>query len=265
MSNRLPVYFISHGSPMLALGAGRFGDAWAKITEEIETPKAILMISAHWTTVAPVVSAAEKPETIHDFGGFPRALFEVQYPTVGAPWLAERVADLLQSANWPVAIHPDRGLDHGAWVPLQEMYPMGEIPVAQLSIQPRQDPAYHYRLGKLLAPLREEGVLILASGSITHNLGDIHWHRDHDDNFSEAWATEFQSWVSDQLLAGQTDAMLQYRANAPHAHYAHPHDDHFMPLYVTMGAGDGEQVDRLFDGTMLGTLAMDVYRFGGVN
>ena len=262
MNTRLPTYFVSHGSPMLALGAGRFGKAWEDITREITPPKAILMVSAHWGTLAPVASAAEKPETIHDFGGFPRALFEIQYPVQGAPWLAERVAQLLQAQNWPVTIHPDRGLDHGAWVPLQEMYPMGDVPVTQLSIQPRQNPEYHYQLGQLLAPLREEGVLIISSGSMTHNLGDIDWELGEEDPSIAPWAEAFQRWMHQRLDNKDIAALLDYRKQAPYAVHAHPSDEHLLPLYVTLGAASDAPATRTFAGAMLGTLAMDVYRFG---
>ena len=153
--NALPALFVSHGSPMLALDGGATASAWRKLAADIPAPRAVLIISAHWETVTPAVTAAPAPETIHDFGGFPQPLYEIQYPARGAPWLADRVRDLLNDANLPATIDATRGIDHGAWVPLREMFPAADVPVAQLSLQSHLGTLHHYRLGRALGPLRD--------------------------------------------------------------------------------------------------------------
>ncbi|MDR3412013.1 MAG: class III extradiol ring-cleavage dioxygenase [Formivibrio sp.] len=258
----LPGLFVSHGSPMLALDAGRTGQAWQQLAAKLPRPRAILMLSAHWSTRQPVVSASHAPETIHDFGGFPPALYTLQYPAPGAPWLAEKVSALLDAASLPASSHPDRGLDHGAWVPLRVMYPGADIPVAQLSLQSQMGPAYHYRLGQALASLREEGILIIGSGSLTHNLMDVVWNAGDDESNVAAYVREFQGWIHDKLLAGDLDAILDYRQQAPHARRAHPSEEHLLPLFFSMGSAAGGQVQRHFSGITEGVLAMDIYSFG---
>src|SRR5512132_4395224 len=169
---RLPTLFLSHGAPTLAVEQTDQTRAWAKLAAEMPKPKAILAVSAHWDTDTPMLSSAAHPETIHDFSGFPRALYEVRYPAPGAPARAQRTAELLKAT-----IDPARGLDHGAWVPLKWMYPAADIPVAQLSVQSRLGPRHHLEVGRALQALRDEGVLVLASGGIVHNLRDLEWHR----------------------------------------------------------------------------------------
>ena len=173
---KMPVLFVSHGSPTLPLEPGDTGAAWRKLGEQLPKPSAILMISAHWETRIPTVSRAVQPETIHDFYGFPAELYELQYPAPGAPEMAQAAALALQQAGIPVQLDDTHGLDHGAWVPLSLMYPNADIPVAQLSLQPDRDPAWHIALGRALRPLREQGVLIVGSGSITHNLRAMFKH-----------------------------------------------------------------------------------------
>ncbi|KAG1186413.1 hypothetical protein G6F35_014660 [Rhizopus arrhizus] len=170
--SRLPSLYISHGSPMTALHPGQVGVRLAELAQDLPTPRAIVMASAHWLGRQPLVGAHPQPPTIHDFGGFPRALFELQYPAPGDPALAEEVADRIAAAGLPVALDPQRGLDHGAWVPLRLLRPQADIPVVPVSIQPLLGPEHQFALGRALAPLREQGVLLVGSGSITHNLHD---------------------------------------------------------------------------------------------
>ncbi|GLR14800.1 dioxygenase [Chitinimonas prasina] len=259
--SRLPSLFISHGSPMLALDAGPTGAAWARIAQSLPRPRAILVASAHWLTSLPAVSTTASPATIHDFHGFPEPLFQLQYTPPGAPAVAERAAALLAAAGLQVGIDPGRGLDHGAWVPLKNMYPAADIPVFQLAIQPREHPAHHLRVGHALAALRDEGVLIIGSGSITHNLRELEWDAPADTAINE-YVPAFQHWVYDKLLVGDQAALLDYRKQAPGAQRAHPTDEHYLPLYVALGAaGPDAKAERLHTGLTNGGLAMDVYAF----
>ena len=258
---RLPALFISHGSPMLALQdspARRFLEG---LGAQLPRPRAVLAVSAHWETFgAPAVSLAPQPETIHDFGGFPRALFEIRYPAPGAPGLAERAGALLAQAGIAVARSADRGLDHGAWVPLGLMYPGADVPVTQLSILRDGDPAAHLRIGQALGALREEGVLVLASGSLTHNL---HEYRGQAvEAPAPEWVRDFAAWMQARIETGQQAELLDYRRQAPFAVRNHPTDEHLLPLFVAMGAG-GPQArgTRLHASVEHGVLAMDAYAF----
>ena len=221
----------------------------------------MLAISAHWETAAPVVGGAASPATIHDFGGFPEALFRIRYPAPGAPWLALRVRELLAAGGLDGAIDAGHGLDHGAWVPLREMYPGADVPVAQLSIQSHLGPDHHLRLGRALAALKDEDVLVVASGSLTHNLLD--WRPDAGEDAPVAgYVADFQSWMHETLLSGDTAALVDYRRRAPGATRAHPTDEHLLPLFVAVGAGgDGAVVQRRHAAIVEGALAMDLYTF----
>jgi 4,5-DOPA dioxygenase extradiol len=232
--------------------------AWAKLGKELGRPDAILMVSAHWDTASPEVSGADKPETIHDFNGFPRELYEQRYAAPGAPQLARRVAAQLDASGMPTRIDPNRGLDHGAWVPLKWMYPAADIPVTQLSVQSRSGPRHHYELGKALQPLRDEGVLVLASGGIVHNLRDLDWQAQGREPI--AWARDFNEWIAGRVAARAVDDLIGYRTLAPSAQRSHPTEDHFDPFFVALGAG-GPNAQRLELGFDLGTLSMDGYVF----
>lgn len=257
----LPTVFISHGSPMLAVEPGPYGRAWKKMADELPKPRAVLVVSAHWNTRQPVLNAADHPETLHDFGGFPAALYDIRYPAPGAPALARRAHELLSAAGITAGIATDRGLDHGAWVPLLHMYPDADIPVTQLSVQPGLDAAWHLKLGAVLRPLREEGVLILGSGSLTHNLYEAAFE-DSSVEPSEAYAHEFQSWIYAALVQGDHDALSAWQSAAPHAHRAHPTPEHLLPLFVAYGAGgENPAVQRPLANFSLGVLAMDCYVF----
>jgi len=251
----LPALFISHGSPMHALEPGAAGVAWVELARKLPRPKAILMASAHWETEAPMLTGAARPETIHDFYGFPRPLYQIEYPAPGAPELAEKARALLDDAGFDAQIDGERGLDHGAWSPLLHMYPQAGIPVVQVSLQTELGPRHHYEVGRALAPLAAEGTLIFGSGHMTHNLRD---RMRPDDN---AYALEFQAWTDARIRERDHEALSEYRSRAPHAVRAHPSDEHFLPLFVALGAaGRDARVERVHDG-IEGVLAMDAYRF----
>ena len=258
----LPSLYISHGSPMTALQPGLTGERLAELAAVLPRPKAIVMASAHWLSRRPQVGSAAAPETIHDFGGFPAPLYQLRYPAPGSPALAERVMQLLDQAKLAPSADPVRGLDHGAWVPLRLLCPDADIPVVPVSIQPELDPAHHYALGQALAPLRGEGVLVIGSGSITHNLHDL--GAGYSDERQAPYVKPFIDWIEQKLAAGDIDALLDYRRQAPFAERAHPTDEHLLPLFVALGAaGANAQAQRIDAGIDMGLLAMDIYRFDG--
>ena len=257
---KMPVLFVSHGAPTLPLEPGDTGAAWRKLGDQLPGPTAILVISAHWETRTPTVSRVARPETIHDFSGFPAELYKLQYPAPGAPEMAQAAALVLQQAGIPAQLDETRGLDHGAWVPLSLMYPKADIPVAQLSLQPGKDPAWHIALGRALHPLREQGVLIVGSGSITHNLGALFKHPPGAP--VAGWVTEFCDWMAERIDAGDLDALSAYRKRAPHAALNHPTDEHLLPLFVALGAADKiSSAQRLNQVMTYGMLAMDAWLF----
>lgn len=257
---KLPTLYISHGSPMTALHPGLTGERLAELAAGLPRPKAIVIASAHFLSRQPQVVDAAAPETIHDFGGFPEPLYQLQYPAPGDPPLAARVLQLLEQAGLaPVANH-QRGFDHGTWVPLRLLYPQADIPVVTVSIQPELGPAHQYALGRALATLRDEGVLVIGSGSITHNLRDF--RAGYDEQQEAPYVRPFIGWIEQQLAAGDVDALLDYRRQAPFAERAHPTDEHLLPLFFAMGAaGAGGHAQRIDAGIDLGFLAMDIYRF----
>jgi 4,5-DOPA dioxygenase extradiol len=257
---KMPVLFVSHGAPTLPIEPGETGASWRKLGEQLPRPSAILVISAHWDTPVPTVSRVAQPETIHDFYGFPAELYKLQYPAPGAPELARTVESVLKQAGIPVQLDDTRGLDHGAWVPLSLMYPKADIPVTQLSLQSGKDPSWHNALGQALRPLREQGVLIIGSGSITHNLRALFKHPQGEP--VPHWVTEFIDWIAEKIAAGDIDALSAYRTLAPHAVQNHPTDEHLLPLFVALGAAD--KIDhsvRLNQVTTYGMLAMDAWLF----
>lgn len=257
MSGRMPVVFISHGAPDALLKAPDAVACWRKIGEELPEPSAILVISAHWEARQPTASLAGAPETLHDFSGFSPALHRMQYPAPGAPALAERVATLLGNAGIAAELHPTRGLDHGAWVPLSAMYPHATVPVTQLSLIRNGSPAQHFALGQALAPLRDEGVLMVATGAITHNFDWVDWEAGADAS-PVPQARDFADWVAAQLAARDAPALLGYRS-APHGAEAHPTEDHFLPLFVGVGAAGEDVPQRHQPPFSYGGLVMDAY------
>lgn len=258
----MPTLFLSHGAPSLPLAGGETGAAWRQLGESLPKPSSILMISAHWETSVPTVSRAVSPETIHDFSGFPAELYQLRYDAPGAPQMAEAAAAALRQAGIPAQLDDSHGLDHGAWVPLSFMYPQADVPVAQLSLQPDRDPAWHVALGRALRPLREQGVLIVGSGAITHNLRAIFRHP--QDEPAPAWVTEFRDWISQRIAEGDMQSLLDYRRFAPHAEQNHPTDEHLLPLFVALGAAnDIRNAQHLNRVTTFGMLAMDAWVFEG--
>jgi 4,5-DOPA dioxygenase extradiol len=258
--NTLPTLFVSHGAPTFALQPGQAGALLGALGNSLPRPDAVLVVSPHWMPGTLQVTAAERPETIHDFSGFPPALYELQYPAAGAPQIAAEVIATLAAAGIPAQANATRGLDHGAWVPLRFLYPAADVPVPQLSLPRSRNPHDFLALGRALAPLRTQGVLVVGSGSVTHNLGDFRGERDAD----EPYVAAFAGWLRAAIAAGDLDALLDYRARAPHAQRAHPTDEHLMPLLVALGAaGEDWRASRHLDGGVdYGMLAMDAYLFG---
>ena len=250
----MPSLFVSHGAPTLIIEDRPARAFLAGLAGLVPRPTAILAVSAHWTTDRPAVSVSGQPETIHDFYGFPEQLYRLHYKAPGAPELARRVATLTG------AVPADYGLDHGAWVPAMLGWPAADIPIFQLSVQPEMTPAHHIALGRKLAPLRDEGVLVLGSGSATHNLRRL--VRGGGDVAPEPWAQAFDDWLADTLEQGDEAALADYRTGAPHARDAHPTDEHFLPLHVAFGAaGEGARGHALHRSFSLGNLSMAAYAF----
>jgi 4,5-DOPA dioxygenase extradiol len=254
----LPTLFLSHGSPMHALQPGAVRGVWEGIARGLPRPRAILIASAHWETNVPAVTGAAKPETIHDFHGFPKPLYEIRYPANGDPALASRTLALLK--DFKAAADPVRGLDHGAWSPLLHMYPKADIPVVQISVQTGLGTQHHLALGRALAPLAGENVLIIGSGHLTHNLRDR--ARDENAGGPAPYALAFQDWVKQRIDRHALDELADYRRLTPDGVRAHPTDEHFLPLYVALGAAGADyRAERLYDGIEMGALAMDAYLF----
>ena len=253
----LPSLFVSHGAPTLILENGPACDFLRGLGRMLPNPKAVLAVSAHWETGRPTLSAAAQPETIHDFYGFPDQLYRMRYPAPGSPELAERAASLLNAAGLRPSIDKERGLDHGAWVPLTLMYPDADIPVLQLSIQPQLGTAHHISVGGALQALRGDDVLILASGGAVHNLRALAWNRS---GAPEQWAQGFDDWLARTIESGAVDDLVAYRERAPGAVQAHPRDEHLMPLFVAVGAGGENAIGkRIHHGFEHGSLSMAAF------
>lgn len=253
----LPSLFISHGSPMLALEPGASGPVLTRLASQLPRPRAIVVVSAHWESHDLRISSAAQPDTWHDFHGFPAALHQVQYPAPGQPQLAERIKQLLAAADLPAQLDPERPFDHGTWVPLSLMYPQADIPVVQVSLPSHAGPALQTRVGQALSLLRGQGVLLIGSGSITHNLGELDWQAGPES--ITPWALEFRDWLVARLQAGDTAALHDYRRLAPHAARNHPSDEHLLPLYFARAAGGVFAIEH--SGFTYGALAMDIYSF----
>jgi 4,5-DOPA dioxygenase extradiol len=255
-----PSLFLSHGAPTLPLTDTPARTFLTALGERLARPTAIVVISAHWETESPVVSAVAHNPTIHDFYGFPRRLYELRYPAPGAPALAAEIAELLRAAGLGCALDNGRGLDHGAWGPLMLMYPRADIPVLQVSIQPHLGPAHHLRLGGALQKLRDKGVLIIGSGSFTHDLSEF--RSQNMDAPVPDWVDGFGEWFSDALVTGRTEDLLDYRQKAPFARKNHPTEEHLLPLFASLGAaGANWRAEQLHTSATYGILRMDVYAF----
>lgn len=252
--NTLPSLFVSHGSPRFALDAGTTGPALRAWAQAHDQPSAIVVMSPHWMARTPTVMGTPAPQTWHDFGGFPPELYQLQYPAPGQPALAQDVVALLQAAGIEAGLDHRRPLDHGAWVPLMHMYPEADVPVVQLALPASAGPAQVYELGRALRPLRERGVLLMGTGSMTHNLGEFFSGQTE----AAPYVIEFSRWVESRITRGDTSALLDYRRLAPHAQRAHPTEEHFLPLFFALGAApEGARPDYLSREVMYGMLAMD--------
>ncbi|MES2047260.1 MAG: 4,5-DOPA dioxygenase extradiol [Pseudomonadota bacterium] len=254
---RMPAIFYGHGSPMNALEDNAYTRVWQSFAERFARPKAILAISAHWTTRGTAVTAMPAPKTIHDFGGFPKPLFDVRYPAPGDPALAARVAQILA----PLSVRMDQewGLDHGTWSVLIKTYPKADIPVVQLSLDMTQDAAYHFALGQKLAGLRDEGVMIIASGNVVHNLARMDPRSSGYD-----WAQRFNSAMRTAMLAGQFEQVVNYEALGQDAALSVPTSEHFLPLLYVLGAkASDEPLEIVAEGMELGAISMMSVVIGG--
>lgn len=251
-SNRMPAIFFGHGNPMNALQENRYTDAWRTLAASLPRPKTILAISAHWLTQGTAVTAMAAPRTIHDFGNFPQALFDIRYPAPGDPELAERIGRLL--APVPVEMNHAWGLDHGAWSVLVKAFPDADVPVLQLSLDAGKPAAHHLDLGRRLAPLREDGVLIIGSGNVVHNLRQMIWNEDapaHD------WAVRFNDRVRTALLDGDIDALAEIDSWGKDARLSVPTPEHFDPLFYVLGARQADDaVSIAADGIEHGSISM---------
>ena len=254
----IPSLFVSHGSPMLALTDTPARRFLADLAAHLPQPSAIIVVSAHWESAAPTVNAVARNQTIYDFRGFPQALYELSYHPPGDTALASRIADLLRTAGLPPSIDHQRGLDHGAWVPLLLAYPDATIPVLQVSVQPDRGPAHHHALGRALAPLRAENVLIIGSGSFTHDLRQFRGQPIDAPETPDV--TAFADWMDQAIRTGDIPALLDYRARAPFAREQHPTEEHLLPLFAAIGAG-GAKPQHLHRSAEHAILRMDAYAF----
>ena len=257
--SKAPVFFISHGAPTFAIAPGILGPRLQALGGQLSDLKAVLVVSPHWQTREVKVMTTLKPETVHDFGGFPSRLYELQYPAAGQPEVAKEAARLLVEAGFTTGFDERRGRDHGAWVPLYYLLPKAQVPVFQVSMPATLSTLQAVNLGRALAPLREQGVMIIGSGSMTHNLYEFR----QSGTQPEAYAQEFATWVRAAVLANAVDQLVNYRALAPHAERAHPTQEHFLPLLVALGAQAEDDAVQVVDGGIThGVLSMESYAWG---
>lgn len=258
-TTKAPVFFISHGAPTFAIQPGLLGPRLQELGEQLPALKAVLVVSPHWQTHGVKVMSSEQPGTVHDFGGFPSSLYALQYPAPGQPELAKEAARLLTAAGFPTELDAQRGRDHGAWVPLMHLLPKANVPVFQVSMPHNLNSLMAVKLGQALAPLRLLGVLIVASGSMTHNLFEFR----QSCSAPVTYAKEFATWVQTAVLANAINRIIRYRAEAPHAERAHPTEEHFLPLLVALGAqSDSDTIQAIDGGITHGVLSMDSYVWG---
>ena len=268
MKTHIPPIFVSHGSPMTSVEPGPAGAFWQRLGQAVQTtaqrPRAILAVSAHSLTREPVLMAAPRHKTVHDFSGFPEALYRLRYDAPGAPDLAQQAAHLVQAAGLPVHVLAEGGLDHGIWVPLRFAWPDADIPVLPLAFPPDWSPARLHALGQALAPLTDDGVLVLGTGSITHNLRLVFGAGGMPpiDKAEMPESAAFRNWFARHSAAADLASLLDYRRQAPHAALMHPTDEHLLPFYVALGAAGPGPGLRLHDSLTYGCLGMDAYAFG---
>jgi 4,5-DOPA dioxygenase extradiol len=254
-----PSVFISHGAPTFALEPGMAGANLGALGRALGKPRAVVIVSPHWMTTGVAVTSAPQPRTIHDFGGLDPVLGEIEYAAPGDPLLAERTAHLLRDGGWEASLDPSRGLDHGAWVPLLHMFPRADVPVIQVSMPQSLDSQSAFRLGRVLRRLTDDGVLIIGSGSLTHNLREFR----QGTRSEAAYAREFSDWIGQAVKAGDTDRLVDALRIAPHAQRAHPTSEHFLPLLVAAGAATLPLPITVLDGGIEhGVLSMDSFVFG---
>ena len=259
MPETMPAVFFGHGNPLNALARNEYTEAWAALGRDLPRPRAVLCLSAHWYVPGTSVTAGPRPRTIHDFGGFPRELYEFQYPAPGDPALAARVRELLAPAQ--VGLDYRWGLDHGTWSVLCHVFPRADVPVVQLSIDETQAPSFHYELAQRLAPLRDEGVLVMGSGNLVHNLHAYAWGRHKVEPFD--WAVRFEGRARELLLAGNDGPLVAYETLGRDALLAAPTPDHYLPLvYVIALRREGERVTFPVEGVDGGSVSMLSVRFG---
>ncbi len=249
-TEKMPVLFLGHGSPMNAIEENEFVEGFRKIAVGIPKPNAILCVSAHWETKGTHVTAMEMPRTIHDFGGFPKELFEVQYPAKGSPELAQSTKNIITKTE--VELDDKWGLDHGAWSVIKHLYPNADVPVIQLSLDYTQSPQYHYELAKELASLRHKGVLIIGSGNMVHNLRLVEWSKLKADNFGFDWAMEAREKMNSFILNGDHDSLINYKKNGKAFELAIPTAEHYLPLLYTLALKDKNEQIKLFNDKAVG-------------
>jgi 4,5-DOPA dioxygenase extradiol len=249
-TDQMPVLFLGHGSPMNAIEENEFVAGFRKVGNEIPKPQAILVVSAHWETNGTFVTAMEKPRTIHDFGGFPKALFDVQYPAPGSPELAKETKSIIKKAE--VGLDQTWGLDHGAWSVVKHLYPNADVPVIQMSLDYRQTPQYHFELAKELASLRKKGVLIIGSGNMVHNLRMIAWDKLNTDAYGYDWAIEASEKMKKHILNGDYQPLINYTAQGRAFDLAIPSPDHYLPLLYTLALKEENEKITLFNDKPVG-------------
>jgi 4,5-DOPA dioxygenase extradiol len=254
-TDKMPVLFLGHGSPMNAIEENEFVQGFRLTGKEIPRPAAVIVVSAHWETNGTYITAMEVPRTIHDFGGFPRELYKVQYPAPGSPGLAKETKNLIKTAE--VSLDDKWGLDHGAWSVVKHMYPEADVPVIELSLNNRQPPQYHYELAKELAPLRRKGVLIIGSGNMVHNLRMVDWNRLDEVNYGYDWALEAREEMKNFILSGDHKQLINYQSQGKEFNLAVPTPEHFLPLlYVLALKDENEEVSLFNDKAVGGSLTM---------
>jgi 4,5-DOPA dioxygenase extradiol len=258
---KMPVLFLGHGSPMNAIEENVFVTGWRNIGKTLPRPSAILCISAHWETRGTCVTAMDKPVTIHDFGGFPRALFEVEYPAPGSPDLAKETKSIIKKTA--VVLDDKWGLDHGSWSVIKNLYPEADVPVIQLSLDYYQSPQYHYDLAKELLSLRKKGVLIIGSGNIVHNLGLVNWRKIDEPGFGYDWAVEANEKIKKCILSNDHKTLIDYKSQGRELNLAIPTPDHFLPLLYSLALKEENEIVNVFnDMAVGGSLSMTSIKIG---
>ncbi|MGE4287153.1 MAG: 4,5-DOPA dioxygenase extradiol [Salinivirgaceae bacterium] len=260
-TEKMPVLFLGHGSPMNAIEENEFVSGFRAVVKTIPKPNAILCVSAHWETKGTYVTGMEQPPTIHDFGGFPKALYEVQYPAPGSPELANNVQTLVKSTV--VCLDEKWGLDHGTWSVVRHLYPNADVPIIQMSLDYLQTPQYHYDLMKELAPLRKKGVLIIGSGNMVHNLGLVAWEKFKTDNYAFDWASEASEKIKKLILSGDHKQLINYRCHGKPFELAIPTPEHYLPLLYSLSLQEKDDAVQIFnDKAVAGSLTMTSVRIG---